>query len=54
MHLMWKDFGQSAQDCAKELYEAYISNNQEPINEHKCFWEYYEKNIASDIEFINI
>ncbi len=45
---------QSAQDCAKELYEAYISNNQEPINQHKCFWEYYEKNIASDIEFINI
>lgn len=45
---------QAAQDCAKELYEAYISKDEKAADEHRCFWEYYDENISSEVEYINI
>lgn len=45
---------QDAQECAGELYAKYIENDKVPINEHAEFWNYYEDNISSGVDFVNI
>lgn len=45
---------QEAQECAAKIYAAYMENGQQPIEEHAAFWQHYEENIASDVDFINI
>lgn len=45
---------QSSQECAAVIYKDYMDNNKVPSEEFAEFWEYYEKNIASDVDFINI
>ncbi len=45
---------QSAQQCASELYKIYQENGRQPTAEHAKFWQHYEDNIASSVDFINI
>lgn len=45
---------QEAQSCAQEIYNVYLENGKMPIKEHEAFWNHYEKNMSSDVEFINI
>ena len=45
---------QDAQNCASELYTAYVSNNKTPIDAHIPFWTYFEENMASGVDFVNI
>lgn len=48
------DILQNAQKCAVELYGAYIANNKQPPDVDEKFWHYYEDNISSGVDFINI
>lgn len=48
------DILQNAQKCAVELYGAYIANNKQPPDGDEKFWHYYEDNISSGVDFINI
>ncbi|MDE7478040.1 MAG: ATP-dependent DNA helicase RecG, partial [Lachnospiraceae bacterium] len=45
---------QEAQSCAGKLYTAYIQNEKslDENQEYHVFWEYYEKNIASNVDCI--
>ena len=45
---------QDAQNCASELYTAYVSHNKTPIDAHIPFWTYFEENMASGVDFVNI
>lgn len=45
---------QEAQSCAQEIYAAYVENNKTPVKEHEAFWQHYEDNMSSDVDFINI
>lgn len=45
---------QEAQSCAQEIYAAYIENNKMPVREHEAFWQHYEDNMSSNVDFINI
>ncbi len=45
---------QSAQQCASELYKIYQENGRQPTAEYAKFWQHYEDNIASSVDFINI
>lgn len=48
------DILQNAQQCAAELYKAYIENDKQPPKGYEGFWCYYEDNISSGVDFINI
>ncbi len=48
------DILQNAQKCAAELYGAYIKNNKQPPDGDEGFWHYYEDNVSSGVDFINI
>ena len=45
---------QDAQQCAGEIYSKYIENNKVPVAEHAQFWQHYEDNISSGVDFVNI
>lgn len=53
---IYQDAGilQEAQNCAVEIYTAYIENNNTPATEHMNFWKHYEDNMLSDVDFVNI
>lgn len=44
---------QEAQNCAANLYDAY-THPEKYSREYQVFWEHYETNIASNVDFINI
>ena len=39
---------------AGEIYSKYIENNKVPVAEHAQFWQHYEDNISSGVDFVNI
>lgn len=45
---------QSAQECATYLYNMHNEKETMPSQEYQNFWQYYESNIASSVDFINI
>lgn len=45
---------QSAQECAAYLYNMHNEKETMPSQEYQDFWQYYESNIASSVDFINI
>lgn len=45
---------QEAQSCAAELYAAYVDGGIPRDGEYQGFWEHYEENMASNVDFINI
>lgn len=45
---------QSAQECAAYLYNMHNEKETMPSQEYQNFWQYYESNIASSVDFINI
>lgn len=45
---------QNAQSCAADIYEAYVNNGKQPPLEHAKFWQYYEENMTSCVDFVNI
>ena len=45
---------QDAQECATALYRRYNDKEQMLSVEERKFWEYYNENIATSVDFINI
>ena len=45
---------QSAQECATYLYNMHNTKETISSQEYQYFWQYYESNIASGVDFINI
>ena len=45
---------QQAQECATSLYKERESEKQLLTADEQRFWQYYDDNIASDVDFINI
>ena len=45
---------QQAQECATSLYRERESEKQLLTADEQRFWQYYDDNIASDVDFINI
>lgn len=45
---------QSAQECAAYLYNMHNEKETMSSQEYQNFWQYYESNIASSVDFINI
>lgn len=53
---IYQDAGilQEAQNCAQEIYAAYLANGKTPAYGHEAFWAHYEEHISSDVDFVNI
>ncbi len=47
---------QEAQECAAKLYDAYMHDHAstDETNEYYNFWKYYEENVNTNVDFINI
>ncbi len=47
---------QEAQECAAKLYDAYMYDHAstDETNEYYNFWKYYEENVNTNVDFINI
>lgn len=45
---------QDAQECATALYRRYNDKEQMLSVEERKFWEYYNENVATSVDFINI
>lgn len=45
---------QTAQECATYLYEMHSKKKTVPSQEYQKFWQFYDANIASSVDFINI
>ncbi len=45
---------QNAQDCASSLYRRYYDKEQILSEDEQNFWKYYNENVATSVDFINI
>lgn len=45
---------QSAQECASSLYKKYNDKDAMFSSDERDFWQYYNENIATSVDFINI
>ena len=45
---------QTAQECAASLYQAQEEKEMTLSQDYQRFWQYYNENISSSVDFINI